>query len=495
MESVKYKLMGGAMAALILVCALAASALEAGEGPSRVHQHLSARGPDAGCDCDGTQLCTHLPLVIIDTGGQEIPGVPNGEEDYYGEELYTTAEDGTDFINVQVTVIDNEDRNNHPSDTPDFTTASQFRIRGHASRHFEKSPYLLKFIDEDGEDNPISVMGMGAHNEWVLNGPYLDKSLIRNYLCYNLAGEIMEYAPNVRYCELIVDGDYRGLYLMVESITSGDDCRLNLRSNVKDSSITGYLLRLDRTVEEEVGSTRDIYTYMERMIFVRDDEAIRYPGKNRLTEELAREIELEYSAFEKALYSYDYDTEEYGYWNYIDVDNFVDYFIINEFTRNVDSGRYSTYLYKELGEKYKLCVWDFNNAMDNFPDDEITTENFALSDRVWYDMLFRDEEFAERVIERYWELRRTVFSDAYLNRYIDETLEWLGPAIDRNTERWRESIEEWEPLTPEERNVYSQEEAVDQVRHWLHERGEWLDENIQALQARAHPSRNHAYNH
>ena len=191
MESVKYKLMGGAMAALILVCALAASALEAGEGPSRVHQHLSARQPDAGCDCDGTQLCTHLPLVIIDTGGQEIPGVPNGEEDYYGEELYTTAEDGTDFINVQVTVIDNEDQNNHPSDTPDFTTASQFRIRGHASRHFEKSPYLLKFIDEDGEDNPISVMGMGAHNEWVLNGPYLDKSLIRNYLCYNLAGEIM----------------------------------------------------------------------------------------------------------------------------------------------------------------------------------------------------------------------------------------------------------------------------------------------------------------
>ena len=491
----KYKLLGGAIALLVLVCALAASALEAEEGPARVHQHLSSRGPDAGCGCDGAELCTHLPLVIIDTGGQEIPGAPNGEEDDYGEELYTTAEDGTDFINVQVAVIDNQDGNNHPSDTPDFTTASQFRIRGHASRHFEKSPYLLKFINEDGEDNPISVMGMGAHNEWVLNGPYLDKSLIRNYLCYNLAGEIMEYAPNVRYCELIVDGDYRGLYLMLESITSGDDCRLNLRSDVRDSSITGYLLRLDRTVEEEVGSTRDIYTYMERMIFVRDDEAIRYPGKNRLTEELAREIELEYSAFEKALYSYDYDTEEYGYWNYIDVDNFVDYFIINEFTRNVDSGRYSTYLYKELGEKYKLCVWDFNNTMDNFPDDEITTENFALSDRVWYDMLFRDEEFAERVIERYWELRRTVFSDAYLNRYIDETLEWLGPAIDRNTQRWRESIEEWEPLIPEERNVYSQEEAVDQVRHWLHERGEWLDENIDALQAKAHPSRNHAYNH
>ena len=110
----KYKLLGGVMAALILVCALAASALEAEEGPIRIHQHLSARDPDAGCSCDGAELCTHLPLVIIDTGGQELPGAPNGEEDYYGEELYTTAEDGTDFINVQVTVIDNQAGNNIP---------------------------------------------------------------------------------------------------------------------------------------------------------------------------------------------------------------------------------------------------------------------------------------------------------------------------------------------------------------------------------------------
>ena len=88
-----------------------------------------------------------------------------------------------------------------------------------------------------------------------------------------------------------------------------------------------------------------------------------------------------------------------------------------------------------------------------------------------------------------------MLSDEYLNRYIDETLEWLGPAIERNTQRWRETIEEWEPLTPVERNVYSQEEAVTQGRPWLPERGEWLDENIHALQAEAHPSRNKTYNH
>ena len=65
----KYKVFGLAMAAVMLVCALSATAFEAKEGPYRVHQHQTARGPDAGCDCSGTELCTHLPLVVIDTGG------------------------------------------------------------------------------------------------------------------------------------------------------------------------------------------------------------------------------------------------------------------------------------------------------------------------------------------------------------------------------------------------------------------------------------------
>ena len=88
----KYKLLGGAMVVLILVCALAASVLEAEEGPARIHQHLSARGPDAGCGCDGAELCTHLPLVIIDTGGQEIPGAPMGY-DADGETIYVSFQD------------------------------------------------------------------------------------------------------------------------------------------------------------------------------------------------------------------------------------------------------------------------------------------------------------------------------------------------------------------------------------------------------------------
>lgn len=158
----------------------------------------------------------------------------------------------------------------------------------------------------------------------------------------------MEWAPNVRYCELILNGEYRGLYLMVETITDGEDCRLNLSTTEQNVKTTGYLLRGDRTTQEDLGGQRDIYTYLERMLTLRTDILIKYPGRSSLTQELRQEIELDYAAFEKALYSYDYDTDDYGYWNYIDVDNFVDYFLINEFSLKVDAGRYSTYIYKDL---------------------------------------------------------------------------------------------------------------------------------------------------
>ena len=113
-------------------------------------------------------------------------------------------------------------------------------------------------MDDRGENKNYAVMGMGSHHEWVLHGPILDKSLIRNYLWYNIAGEMMDYAPNVRFCELVLDGEYQGLYLMTESITSGKNCRLNLSKNVKKSEGTGYLLRIDRPTESEQGTARDI---------------------------------------------------------------------------------------------------------------------------------------------------------------------------------------------------------------------------------------------
>ena len=489
----KYKVTALIMVLALLLATAAATLADSGEKSVRVHQHLTARQPDAGCDCDGSELCTHLPLVIIDTGGQEIPGRVTGALDEYGETINTLAPDGRDVVDVSLSIIDNDGRNNHPSDEPAAETISEIRVRGHASREFEKSPYRLNFVDGNGEDNPIEVMGMAAHSDWVLYGPYLDKSLVRNYMWYNIAGEIMEWAPNVRYCELILDGEYQGLYMMVETITNGEGCRLNLNDTAYGASVTGYLLRGDRTTAEDVDGIRDVYTYLERTLTISTDVSIRYPKRAALTEELKKQIEIDFSEFERALYSYDYDSSDYGYLNYIDEDSFIDYFLINEFTLNMDAGRYSTYIYKDMSGKYKLAVWDFNNACDNFPSDVVSPYQLEMENHNWFIMLCKSERFVEKVLERYEQLRETVFSESYLLNYIDETLDYLGPAVERNTRRWNEAVTEWEPLSPADRNTYSAPEAAAQLKTWLTERGNWLDGNINTLRQYCHDSRNKNY--
>ncbi len=489
----KYKLIG-IVALAVMFAAIGLLSVKSKDTPSqRYHQHLEEPGYTPCEDHKEDVFCTHLPIVLIDTEGQTIPGHVTDNSDMFDENITTKAADGTDYINVSISVIDNKEGNNHLYDQKAFTTRSLFRIRGHSSRRFEKSPYLMKFVDENGMDRPISVMGMAPHQEWALHGPYLDKSLVRNYMWYNISGDIMEYAPNVRYCEVFLNGEYRGLYLMTETITNGDNCRLKLQKSIKGEKFTGYLVRVDRPAEAELGLPRDINVFTERVKIFGGDMAIRYPGKSTLTHENAKQIELDISAFEKSLYSFDHDTEDYGFWNYIDVDNFIDYYIINEFTCNVDMGSYSTYMYKIPGEKYKMCVWDFNNSCNNYTQEVHGSFGFIVAESGYYGMLSKDEEFEHKVIKRYKALRKTYLSNERLNNYIDETLEWLGPAVDRNYARWKSAYATDMLFTPEGsapvlRNQYTPEEARSFLKNWITERGRWLDENIEVLNHYAHPS-------
>ena len=93
------------------------------------------------------------------------------------------------------------------------------------------------------------MLGMDAFDEWALHGPYLDKTLIRNYMWYNLAGEIMDYAPNVRFCEVLLNGVYQGLYVMTETVSSGADARLKLTEPSKDTVQTSYARSEEHTSE------------------------------------------------------------------------------------------------------------------------------------------------------------------------------------------------------------------------------------------------------
>lgn len=402
---------------------------------------------------------------------------------------HTLAADGSDTIPGYTDIIEN-DGYNHINDTPNISSDIRIRIRGNSSRHFDKKPYLIELINKsDGTNNPQPVMGMDSHHEWALHGPYLDKTLIRNYMWYNISGQIMDYAPNVRFCELILNGEYQGVYLMTETITAGEDARIPVSVDRKDNTYTGYILRHDRGSGNELKNINPLTIYT-----MRTDKKINivYPSGSSLNEELARSIELNFSAFEKAIHSYDFDDEE-GYKGNIDVESFVDYFIINEVTLNRDAGLYSTYIYKDVDRKYKMCVWDFNNALDNYEDVENSPyDSFAMYGTLWFNRLVQDKDFTHAIAKRYRELRKDILSDEYLTDFIDDTIEYLGPAIERNYEKWGYSFDESKGrLKPKERNPKSFEEALKQMRTCLITRLHWMDKNIDSINQYSAASKTH----
>lgn len=472
----KYKIIAITLVALLLgviACGSVMPRIMKTEN-DRYHQHLEAEEKTA-CRHEGDVFCTHLPVIVIDTGGVEIPGKAYLDEN--GDSHYTTTPEGEEEITATVSILDGEECHNHLSDQAAVSTLARVRVRGNSSRHFIKLGYSLNFVDETDANVSHSVMGMDPHHEWVLHGPILDKTLIRNYVWYNVAGEVMDYAPNVRFCEAFINGEYMGLYLMVESVTAGDnDSRLQLSINRKNNTFTGYCLRVDDGSNEIKDlNTFSMYTYQTEGVV----DSV-YPGTSNLTPEMKARIQKDFSAFERILYSGDYNDPRYGYEAYIDVDSFVDYFILNEFSSNYDAGARSTYIYKEVGGPYKLCVWDFNSALDNYQEQAVDPEMFLLQNRVWFNALIQDGRFTERVIQRYRELRETYLSEEYLNQYIDETIAYLGDAIDRNNERWDEDFD-YDLLSPPERNPDSYEEAVQDMKQYIHVRGEWMDENIDML--------------
>ena len=430
-----------------------------------------------------SNFSSHLPIISFDTRNQEILGGDDRTE--------------KDYIQVSMEVIDNEKEINTLNNKT-YTTEALIRYRGNSSRFFEKKGLRLKLVNKKGEDDPYKLLGLSKDSDYALHGPYLDKTLIRNYLGYNITGEVMEYSPNVRFCEVFINGEYQGVYLLVETIKVSKN-RINISKLEKNSKVTSYLLEITRrrTVGDDIYYLNNFTKYTNR-IKTHSEYNIKYPSSSKITPELNDYINNDLSNIEKILYSYDYNDNNLGYTNYLDIDSFVNYVVFNEFFLNYDAGNNSTYLYKDKTGKLKLAFWDLNNIFDNYFSEMITEEGeqeFMMKDKSWFQMLLKDEYFTNRVINRYKELRQTVLSEKYLYQYIDETINYLGPAIERNFIKWGDTFtDEKNRYTDVQRNAHSYLEAVTDLKNAIHKRGEWLDNAIDSLKQFSHESKVKEYN-
>ncbi len=401
-------------------------------------------------------LSNNLPIIKIYTNGQEISK--------YEEILAEIS------IYEHYEVI----AESHPA-----AMLAAIKYRGNSSYfNFDKKQYRIEFRRDNNTDKnaDYSILGMASASDWVLNGPFLDRSLSRNYLGFKVSSELLPWASDTAYCEVYINDEYQGLYLMIEPVTN-EMGRLNLNNYSLISGRCSYIVKMDRADEEE----NALQTYGVINCLIKNDISVSYPTPANLTELQKEYITNDISEFEKALCSDNFADPDLGYAKYIDVDSFVDYFIISEMMMVTDAGFLSTYYYKDLepDAKLKITVWDFNNSYDNIPWDVKSFEEFYLVEGNWFNRLVQDKGFVEKIINRYYELRQGILSDESLIGMVDENIEYLGSAVDRNFDLWGYTFDEY--MLSEDRDPRSFDDAIDMLKDAIVTRGAFLDDNIESL--------------
>ena len=199
---------------------------------------------------------------------------------------------------------------------------------------------------------------------------------------------------------------------------------------------------------------------------------LEYPDVEKITENSMQYVKNELLQLEKALYDAEYTDNWEKVERYIDLDSFVDYYIINEFFQNYDAGIRSTYLYKNIGGKLSIGpVWDFDGAFNNFTGVEFSPDILEMRSTFYYFYLCHNAEFVERCNERYDELRKTVLSEKYLLQYIDDSSKYLGSAALRNCDKWYNG------------NYSIYYDDIEKMKTFVVERGNWMDEHFEDLTA------------
>jgi subtilisin-like proprotein convertase family protein len=415
-----------------------------------------------------------LPIVLINTNGQGISDDPK-----------VMADMGI--------VYNGPGQRNHTIDPMNaYNGKIGIEVRGNYSASLPQKPYGFELWDVNGNAIEASLLGMPSESDWVLLACYNDKSFARNVLPFHLFDSMGHYAVRTRLVDVVLNDEYQGIYLLGEQIKR-DSNRVDV-PKLEPTEITGvdvtggYMLKIDywdnsnswQLEHSPVGFPGlDVH-----MVYY-------YPKAEDIVPQQQTYIQNFIGLFEDALYGPEFDDPVNGYRQYISTSTFVDYLLISELTRNVDGYKKSHFFYKNKdhadGTYRKLKsgpVWDFDWALKDIDwgseDGSGLMYEYPAQDvnaTGWEIRLLQDTTFANEMRCRYDDLRRTIFSEAYMYAKIDSVA-----ALVAESQAWH--FEVWGCLgqatgTPEVQapsQTYAEE--VQRLKDWLHRRVTWLDANL-----------------
>ncbi|PWK28166.1 putative secreted protein (Por secretion system target) [Arcicella aurantiaca] len=429
-----------------------------------------------------SQVSTNLPIIKVNTNGNVIYDEPK--------------------ILADLEIINNGSSTNNSTDKPNIYAGKVgIEYRGSTSQDlFPKKPFGLElWVDSTQKSRKVALLGMPEESDWVLNATYNDKTLMRDVLSYDLANRMGRYATRTRYCELMLNNQYHGLYILMEKIKRDknrvDVSSLKTTDNSGDDVTGGYILKIDKTEGSISRSWRTNVTNGLQKFTI--PIQIEYPKMADITDAQFNYIKDYVTEFETSLLSTDFKNSKAKWRDLIDLDSFIDYFLITEFTKNVDGYRLSTYFYKDKnskGGKLKMGpAWDYNLAFGNayyhegyltsgwqykVNDLAILAKDVNFLSPNWWEQFAQDSTFKYRVANRWGVLRNKVLSTERINNWIDSTAKVLQPAMERNNNRWTGVL--GKSVWPNYYVGATYQDELNWMKEWIRQRSIWLDGQFKA---------------
>lgn len=395
---------------------------------------------ESGGGSNTSSFTSPLPIVVIDHhgGGGYGPGEPYKTSFLH---LFDRGEGGISTLNS----------------TPDVFTRISQKVRGSSSAHFPKRAYGMKTRNDQGENEKFELAGLSRANNWVWYNPWkYDDAYVRNAFMFQLSRDMGQWASRTQPTEMFLNvnggkldyNDYWGIYVLTEKIESGED-RLDIESIgsadiVGDEVTGGYILKIDRAdADETAWQTPTAQAGSEDRIVVVEPEQ-----EDEKPEQIAY-IRNYVAGFESAVLA-----DRAGNWatrnyqKYIDVPSWVDVHMLNSFALNPDSFRLSSYFHKDRNQKLKAGpIWDFDRGLNADVDSGSQYDprqwNGTHFDMSWWKQVWRDPEFIQAWVDRWWELRGGPMSDANLNQIITGMGNEIGNTVAaRDVARWPDNAPE-----------------------------------------------------
>jgi subtilisin-like proprotein convertase family protein len=418
---------------------------------------------------------TNLPILKINTNGQSIPDDPKIPVDF------VVIDNGPGLLNFDTNSV------------YAFQHKIGIELRGSSSQWAPKVPYGFETWDTLSNDIDTSFLGFPAQSDWILSPSYYDKTLMRNVLSYDIFNKMGHYASRTKYCELFLNGEYQGIYIVMEKIKRDENrvdvAKLTQLDTTGDQITGGYIYKIDKFT----GSGGDGF-YSAFPPSNPTGDAIfyqyEYPSQYDILPQQAAYLHSYIDSFETALFEPDFADPVNGFRRFASEGSFIDYMLLNEMSKNVDGYRLSTYFHKDKqskGGKIKAGpAWDYDITWKNadYCQAEIDTGwaynlNYVCSGAAvpahWERML-QDSIFRAHVKCRWNSLRNQFLHTDSLFEYIDATADWIDSAQQRNFSKWPIlGVATWPEPQPLPQTYAAQ---IQRLKDWITNRFAWMDAQI-----------------